>query len=399
MSKCALVLSPLPFRFATRSRKAATVFARTHQTTYISPARVGRNKMWDNSGKWVVEGVNVVQVATVTPRTQPNRRTQVFNLSLSYAPALFLMTIRTLRTRADLVFVNSPFLVSLGLLHKLIYRSELILDINERPGLVATKGSLATFLGKFEPTVLRLVAKFVDIATVVTYADLDIVKDLGFGQVLLVRNVPMDGWKAPYVEPPIARNLTSRELRAIAMGTVYEGRGYETLLEAIAIANLTSKVRLMICGPGRDSYKGDLTDLARSLKIDHMVEFMDPVHSSEVSATYLKADVGMVLYESHDPGNDGLSNKLFECVSTGRPVIASDLPENHRFVETHQVGWLTQTDGGSIAAALVIASDPEILAGLANHCRKFGDERLNWEAEFSPISAMMKPSSTKHLGS
>lgn len=383
-----LVISLAPFKFATRSRKAASVLARTSSTVHLSPARVGRNKMWDKAGSWMDQGVEIVQVPAAQPRTEPTRSNQVFNIMICYLPAFLRMSLQTIRRRADVVFVSGPSLIALGLLHKMLFRSELILDINERPGMVGAKGSAAAVFSRMETRILKLTASFVDTATVVTYADVEIVRSLGFNRVKLVRNVPMSSWKAPYERPPLSRSTAAGRnagLRAIAMGSVFEGRGYESLIEAIAIANQTSSVRLVICGPTRDAYLSSLVALAKSFEVDDLVEFKDPVPSNEVSATYLDADVGMVLYESLDPGNDGLSNKLFECVASGRPVIASDLPENHRFVWEHQVGWLTQTDAASIAKAMVEAFEPARLLELAEHCRAFGDDTLNWEAEFLPL--------------
>lgn len=62
--------------------------------------------------------------------------------------------------------------------------------------------------------------------------------------------------------------------------------------------------------------------------------------------------VGTALYENVDAANDSLSNKIFECVVSGRPVIASDLSENRRFVQENEVGWLTDVAAGDLADLL-----------------------------------------------
>lgn len=389
MGERVLVISLAPFKFATRTRKAASLISRTRDTTHLSLARAGRTGVADRHGKWVDDGVRVVQVPVIAPRTDPTRWNQVRNLVVCYVPGMALLAIEVVMTPASVVIVGNPSLIPLGLLHRLVFRSSVVVDVSERPGMVVAKGSVASIVSRFEIDLLRFSSRFFGTASVVTTADVKTLKDLGFQCVHLIRNAPLNGWRAPYVEPPMLSPAAEPELTAIAMGSVFEGRGYEVLIEAVAIANRSSRVRLLICGPGRDSYKKSLEEIAVRLDVGAEIEFMDPVVPSEVSSTYLRADVGMVLYESTDPGNDGLSNKLFECVASGRPVIASDLPENRRFVMENEVGWVAQTDAHSIASALRTVHNREVLLTIANHCRIVGDESLNWEAEFAPILALV----------
>lgn len=381
----ALVISPVPFRFATRSRKTALALTGQLPTDYLSLSRAGRNQSWDEAGRSVIEGINVHQVKTRTPLTTPSRITQIRNLLLSYVPAVLRLAWAALRTPASLVIVNNTSFLSIGLLHKRLHRSTLVADINERPGMIQTKGSLASWFSRHEMRLLVRAARQVDAAMVVTTADVDGVRELGFERVHLVRNVPMRSWRAPYVEPPCA-SATGAPLRALAMGTVYEGRGYETLIRAVAVANREQAVDLTICGPGRDDYLASLRDLAATEGVADRVRFLERVTPDQVSACYLEHDLGLVLYEGHDPANDGLSNKLFECVSSGRPVLASDLPENRRFVTETGVGWLADTSVPALAKALVaVARDPEELVARARHCRDYADTRLNWESEIEPL--------------
>lgn len=390
----ALVLSLLPYAFATRSRKAAAVLSADHDTTFISLSKVGRNKSWDRHGRWDVGGVKIQQVSVRTPRTEPTRLNILLNVLRCYLPGLVRLSTAAFRQPAELAFVNGAYLLPVGILHSIIFKSYLILDINERPGMVATKGSVAAVFSRIEKRMLRMSAQFVDTATVATYADVDIVRSLGFTDVRLLRNVPLSEWKADWKEPPFLQTNSPDppSLRAIAMGTMYEGRGYEILIRAVAQANETTRVDLVLCGPGRDSYKERLRQLAEESGSLERVAFLDRVESAEVSCLYLEADVGLVLYEGHDAGNDGLSNKLFECVASGRPVIASNLPENARFVSESGVGWLVETTPGDIAKALIGAAERGRLASLTEHCRRFGDEHLNWEHEFfSAIRSNISP--------
>jgi hypothetical protein len=102
---------------------------------------------------------------------------------------------------------------------------------------------------------------------------------------------------------------------------------------------------------------------------------------------YLSGHVGLVLYESDDPGNDGLSNKILECVSTGRAVLAGDLPQNRDFIQEHQVGWLTPMTTPDLAFSLaeVACRSKNEITQIARRARKLGDTSLSWEGEFQRV--------------
>ena len=104
------------------------------------------------------------------------------------------------------------------------------------------------------------------------------------------------------------------------------------------------------------------------------------------SEAYLGGQIGLALYEQDDAGNDSLSNKILECVSSGRPVLAGDLPENRRFLTEQEIGWLTAVNAAGISEAFVhIAGRSSLLAPLALTCRRLGDQQLNWEREFTKV--------------
>ena len=120
-------------------------------------------------------------------------------------------------------------------------------------------------------------------------------------------------------------NEGSGPLVLVAIGFVFEGRGYEILLDALAQVSVTSNVRLRVVGPGRPDYLEALRNRAEDCR-SKMWIVVGTVESADVSRHYLDGHVGLVLYEPGDPGNDGLSNKILECVASGRPVIAGRPP-------------------------------------------------------------------------
>lgn len=387
-----LVLTHDAYRFSTRSRKAAIQYLSIAPTTFLGVSGSGRTGRWDKPGDFVADGVDVRQVYVRQPWVSPTRRSQIHNLTLCYLPALARMAKAVLTTPAEVVHVAGAPLTLLGLLHRARFGSLMVLDIQERPGAVAAKGSLTSVFSRVELSFLRWASRCVDVATVVTHGDVETLSTLGFRTVALVRNAPLSNWRAPYTPPP---DVDGGGLTAVVIGSIFEGRGYEILLRALAKAKPERNVRLKIYGPGREDYLASLKNLTESLKIADRVEWMGRIDSSEVSSAYLSAHVGLVLYEQVDPGNDGLSNKILECVSTGRPVIAGDLPENRRFVTDNGVGWLTEVTVDALADALASAGLGEDLAAIGAKCRQYGDTWLNWESEFAKVLEMVAPRQSK----
>lgn len=382
-SERVLVLSLNPYHLSTRSRKAAVRYrATTGPTTFLGLSGVGRTGRWGTPGAFAVDGIAVTQLRVRRPRLAPTRTNQVGNLVFSYTPALLRMCAAAMRSPATVVHVGTPPLILVALLHHATYRSRIVLDIPERPGAVTSKGSLAAAFSRFEIGLLRCTSRYVHLATVVVPSDVGTIEGLGFRNVRLVRNAPLSDWRAPYIEPPASDDGS---LDIVVIGTIFEGRGFETLLRAVAIAARSRSIHLRVYGPGRPRYLDSLRALASSLGLDRSVDWMGRLPSSGVSAAYLQAHAGLVLYESSDPGNDGLSNKILECVSTGRPVIAGDLPENRAFVSQHRVGWLTPVTVEGLAHTLAHVGLGEDPAPLAAHCRACGDTWLNWESEFQAV--------------
>jgi len=84
------------------------------------------------------------------------------------------------------------------------------------------------------------------------------------------------------------------------------------------------------------------------------VHLLPPVLPDELLAVTASADVGLVLLEDTCLNHRlALPNKLFEYLAAGVPVLASDLPELRRVVETYRVGCVVDpANPGALAAAM-----------------------------------------------
>jgi len=133
---------------------------------------------------------------------------------------------------------------------------------------------------------------------------------------------------------------------------------------------------------GEPGYGAELARLAASSGLDGRVHFAPSVPLEELLAQTAEADVGVSLLEDVCENHRlALPNKVFEYVSAGVPVVASDLPELRRLVEGRGIGWTADpAQPGQIADAIRTAlrckEDPEVQARVREAAG-----RLRWEIE------------------
>ena len=381
-----LIVSLAGIRFATRPRKAARELALTHRVRYLALQSSGRGARVDEAGVFESDGVAVHQIRVRPRKPGGDIRAKLYNLFAAYLPAFARLFLVAVKTPASIIIIANPVLAPIALAHRLRFRSRIVLDVAERPGAIAARESLASFFSAFEPMILRLLARGDGIATVAVPSDAHVLRSYGFNQVLPLRNAPLASWRAPYSDP-----IPSDALRCVVVGSIFAGRAFEIVIRAVArCVDRGVQVRLRIVGPGTDEYLQQLHEMTSEHGVEHVITWEGAIEGDQVSQTYLDADLGLVLYEADDPANDGLSNKILECVSSGRPVLAGNLPENRQFVTENRVGWLTEVAPDAIAAALEKIATTSNLQEVSRRCRELGDSNLTWETEFSGLLGALR---------
>lgn len=116
--------------------------------------------------------------------------------------------------------------------------------------------------------------------------------------------------------------------------TIGAGRGLETALEAISIAK--SNPHLHLRGTPAIGYREKLMDLAASLNVSGRLHFHDPVPPYELERVGAAFDIGFVGETGETRNrNIALTNKLFSYLTSGLPVIASDISAHRDLSEEH----------------------------------------------------------------
>jgi glycosyltransferase involved in cell wall biosynthesis len=146
---------------------------------------------------------------------------------------------------------------------------------------------------------------------------------------------------------------------AICHGLVDERYGHDTMVRAVALAReKIPDLRLRITGSG--DYEAELVQLIRDEGVQDSVEFLGWLDMPELVAELCRADVGIVAQKSSLYSNLVHTNKMYEYMLLGTPVIASRLRSTARYFGDECVQYFEPGSAESLADALVaLHDDPE----------------------------------------
>ncbi|WP_242504672.1 glycosyltransferase family 4 protein [Pseudomonas songnenensis] len=168
-------------------------------------------------------------------------------------------------------------------------------------------------------------------------------------------------------------------------GGVQQGRGLERL--ARVAADVPNAYFVFIGGGRLDS---SLRRIVEELQLEQRVRFIPTVALAELPNYTASADIGVQPIENTCLNHYTTdSNKLFEYVQAGLPVVASDLPEIRRVVREHDLGVLVpEGDSVALAAALRdLVGDEGKRQYYAAQSRKAASV-LNWESQEHELLAL-----------
>jgi glycosyltransferase involved in cell wall biosynthesis len=327
----------------------------------------------------VIDGVHLYRIPVVRKKTGVKR--YVYEYLLFFLLAAFKVTRLHLKHPFDAIQVNTmpDFLVFASLVPKVL-KSKVVLMMHEPvPEL------WETLYGSRSPRILEWVEQaaldYADAVLTVTQQLKDTYVSRGAdpSKISVILNVP-DERLLTSARPLEDRTPTNGRFTLICHGAVEKRYGHDTMLEAVdLIKSQLPAVRLRILGRG--SYAEEFVSQIGLMGLGEYVQYLGylptPVMLEELNA----ADVGIVAQESSSYSNLVHTNKMYEYIALGKPVLATRLKSVCAYFGDDAIAYFEPGNPESLAAAILdLYHHPEKRQLLVGTARRLY-ERYRWEKQ------------------
>ncbi len=173
-------------------------------------------------------------------------------------------------------------------------------------------------------------------------------------------------------------NLPRDEKILLYQGGIQVGRGLDKLIKA---APLFDEGTLVFIGDGR--LKPELIEMTNKMGLNHKVKFIPKVPLRELPKYTKNAYLGFQVLNNVCFNHwSASSNKLFEYIMNGIPVVACSFPEIKKVVEEEQIGICVDShDYKAIANAVnLLLRDENLRNKFSDNCL-IAKDKYNWENE------------------
>lgn len=229
----------------------------------------------------------------------------------------------------------------------------------------------------------RLIKRANMVVTVNSSIGRELEKRYNIGQPIVVYNCPFYFNTRSYQDRNLLKKsigLNSTQLVVLYQGRYEKGRGLEELVES----GLYLSGRVIIILRGYGSIEGELRDKIDKLHLKDRIKFLAPVPTNELVSSAAIADIGVMPYKPTCINNlYATPNKLFEYLMAGLAIVASDLPEIRKIVESSTCGFLfNPEDPKDIANAInKLAENRDLLEENKRNALLAAENTYNWESE------------------
>jgi len=293
--------------------------------------------------------------------------------------AALAMPFLALRARADCYHFHDPELIPAGLLLKLLGR-RVIWDVHEHlAGQMLSKPYLRPWargiLSRLATVLEAVAARSFDAAVCATPAIAHRLVLRG-ARAHTVQNHPLvEEWfdSRPVPEAPARRDV-------VYVGGLNPPRGVAQMVQAMGYLPAGLDCRLRLVGPFGPA---ELWEQCARWPGWKRVDYLGILPRSAAMAVLRRAAAGLVVFQPQANHLESQPNKLFEYMSAGLPLVASDFPLWRELIEGHGLGLnVDPTDPEAIAEAITwLLTHPEAAAAMGARGNRLVREQWNWERE------------------
>lgn len=289
-----------------------------------------------------------------------------------------------IKSQPDIVHAHDVNTLPTGWLVSVLTRSPLIYDAHEISTDREGYASFRSIVGWVEKHLMPRAAA--SITTTDTRAKF-FARAYGVPRPLVLQNRPR--YESVERSQRIRNELNLQETWPIVLyqGGLQQGRGLERLVEAAA---QVSNSYFVFIGGGR--IESVLKELAHSLGLENRVYFIPTVSLADLPSYTASADIGVQPIENtclNHLSTD--SNKLFEYMMAGLPVVASSLPEIRTLVSEHELGLLVEPGSISeLAFAICRLVGNDDLRHKFEKNAAIASQHLNWDEQEGALLSLYK---------
>jgi glycosyltransferase involved in cell wall biosynthesis len=166
----------------------------------------------------------------------------------------------------------------------------------------------------------------------------------------------------------------------ICHGAIEERYGHDTMLEAVALVkSQIPDVCLKILGQG--SFVDEFLALIHEKGVENHVQYLGYVPFSQLIYEIHHADVGIVAQKSSPYSNLVHTNKMYEFIHLGKPVIASRLRSVEAYFDDDSLYFFEPGDPESLAQGILeLYKNPTKRLEMVENSRKLYGEYC-WERQ------------------
>ncbi|MBS9402921.1 glycosyltransferase family 4 protein [Halomonas sp. TRM85114] len=377
---CVSMLVCNPFLNDARVRKEAeTLTLPGYQVTVHALALPGvapRSEVLGSGVRVQRHGASEAKPAKPYGATKGGRsRREVLALVASRGRALLSMAWAIFRARPDIVHAHDVNMLPTAWLAARLVKAPLIYDAHE---ISTDREGYRSFRGMVGWIEKQLVPRVAGMITTTDARAKFFARAYGVARPLVLQNRPR--LVKVEVTNRIREELGLSEPWPIVLyqGGLQPGRGLDRLVKAAA---KVPEAYFVFIGGG--SQADELKLLAKASGLGGRVCFIDTVALDELPSYTASADIGVQPIENTCLNHFTTdSNKLFEYVIAGLPIVASQLPEISKVVRKHDLGLLVPPgDTEALAEAIrSLVSDPELRLWYRAHAKQAA-QTLNWETQ------------------
>lgn len=184
---------------------------------------------------------------------------------------------------------------------------------------------------------------------------------------------------ADYPAPPTFEEDRYRSGMLVSFGGVCSRTCTRVIVEALALVPPEIETNLMLGGESSDAMLRELTCMPGWKRVTCLNQIPVPA----MLDLLLRANIGFVLF-SPAPNHFGVgSNRLFEALAAGLPVITSNFPAWKELINRVGCGIAVDpTDARAIAEAVIhLLTHPAETTAMGRRARSFAEREFNWERE------------------